>query len=103
MKLPSKADRSALTRKQINAVDKQLTEEFSDLPEDEVHGDVVRVSEDLLAHATVTDHVAVLTGRYVAEDMQALRGDDNPATTNAPRTSVTRSRFAQWFAHLARR
>jgi hypothetical protein len=80
MKVLSTSDRAAATRRQIKAVEAQLTEEFADLPKGEVHRDVVRVSEALLAHATVTDHIAVLTGRWVAEDMHAARGDDLVST-----------------------
>ena len=36
-----------------------------------VHREVVSVSEELLADAYFSDHVAVLTGRFAAEHLRA--------------------------------
>jgi hypothetical protein len=68
----SPADREAKTAHQLEMLDVQLTKEFSNLPADVVHDEVVRVSERLLAQAHFTDHVAVLTGRSAAEHLKAL-------------------------------
>ncbi len=68
----SPADRKTKTQRQIDVVDVQLTKEFSRLPAEVVHGEVARVSEQLLAQAHFTDHVAVLTGRFAAERLRAL-------------------------------
>ena len=70
--LLSPAEREAKTRQQIERIDLQLTREFSKLPADIVHGEVARVSERLLAQAHFTDHVAVLTGRFAAEHLNAV-------------------------------
>lgn len=66
----SAMDRAAKTRRQIDLVDEQLIREFSDLPAHVVHGEVVKVSDELLAGARFSDHVAVLTGRYAAEHLR---------------------------------
>jgi hypothetical protein len=65
-------DRAAATHKQIEAVDRQLTEEFSRLAADVVHREVANVSARLLATADFTDHVATLTGRFAAEHLRAV-------------------------------
>jgi hypothetical protein len=65
----SVTDRAEKTRRQIELVDEQLTKEFSTLPASVVHREVATVSEVLLADARITDHVAVLTGRFVAEHL----------------------------------
>jgi hypothetical protein len=65
----SVTDRAEKTRRQIALVDEQLTKEFSTLPASVVHREVATVSEGLLADARFTDHVAVLTGRFVAEHL----------------------------------
>jgi hypothetical protein len=64
-------DRAAKTRSQIDAIDRQLTAEFSWLPADTVHREVEGVSGRLLAGAHFTDHIAVLTGRFAAEHLRA--------------------------------
>jgi hypothetical protein len=69
MKQLSVADRAVKTRRQIELVDEQLTKEFSTLPASVVHREVATVSEGLLADARFTEHVAVLTGRFVAEHL----------------------------------
>jgi hypothetical protein len=66
----SVTDRADKTRRQIELVDEQLTKEFSTLPASIVHREVAIVSEALLADARFTDHVAVLTGRFVAEHLR---------------------------------
>ena len=70
--LLSPADREAKTQQQIEVVEVQLTKEFSQLPAGVVHGEVVRVSGRLLAQAHVSNHVAVLTGRFAAEHLRAV-------------------------------
>ena len=64
-------DRAEKTRHQIEMVDRALIEEFPTLPADVVHKEVAAVSEGLLARAHITDHVAVLTGRFAAEHLRA--------------------------------
>jgi hypothetical protein len=68
----STAARVAKTRHQIELVEVPLTWEFSILPAGVVHGEVVRVSDRLLAEARFTDHIAVPTGRFAAERMRGL-------------------------------
>jgi hypothetical protein len=51
-------------------VEKALTEEFPSLPANVAHDEVAAVSNDFLAAARFTDHVAVLTGRYAAAHLQ---------------------------------
>lgn len=68
----SAEDRAVATRRQIAAVDKQLTKEFSWLSADVVHREVANVSARLLATAHFTDHVATLTGRFAAEHLRAV-------------------------------
>jgi hypothetical protein len=65
----SVTDRAEKTRRQIELVDEQLAKEFSALPASVVHREVATVSEGLLADARITDHVAVLTGRFAAEHL----------------------------------
>jgi hypothetical protein len=65
----SATDRADKTRRQIKLVDEQLTKEFSELPAHVVHSEVAKVSERLLANAHISDHVAVLTGRFAAEHL----------------------------------
>jgi hypothetical protein len=65
----SATDRAEKTRRQIERVDAQLTQKFSELPAHVVHSEVIRVSEGLLANAHISDHVAVLTGRFAAEEL----------------------------------
>ncbi len=67
----SKQERAAKTERQIEMVDAALVRQFPDLPEEDVHREVALVSKDLIAHAHFTDHVAVLTGRLVAENFDA--------------------------------
>ena len=69
MTLLASGDQEAKTRRQIEAVDRQLTKQFSTLSADVVHREVVSVSEGLLADARFTNHVAVLTGRFTAEHL----------------------------------
>ncbi len=69
---PSPEERAAKTRGQIEAIDKQLTKEFSYLAAEVVHAEVARVSAALLAQAHFTHHVAVLTGRFAAEHLRAI-------------------------------
>ena len=69
MKQLSVTDRAVKTRRQIELVDEQLTKEFSALPASVVHREVATDSEGLLADARFTDHVPVLTGRFVAEHL----------------------------------
>ena len=76
----SPADREAKTQRQIESVEVQLTKEFSQLPADVVHGEVVRVSGRLLAHAHFGDHVAVLTGRFAAEHLGAVAANSPEGT-----------------------
>ena len=64
-------DQAEKTRHQIEMVDRALIEEFPTLPADVVHQEVAAVSEGLLARAHITDHVAVLTGRFAAEHLRA--------------------------------
>jgi len=68
----STPERAEKTRLQIARVDEQLVEEFPDLPAEIVHHEVEVVSEELLASARFTNHVAVLTGRLAAEHLEAL-------------------------------
>ena len=78
----SKTDRAAKTRHQIEMVDEQLIRQFSRLPADVVHREVASVSEELLAEARFTDHVAVLTGRFAADHLKVLDarpGEGQPA------------------------
>ena len=72
LKSLSTIDRAAKTRQQIERVDEQLIKEFSGLPADLVHHEVAIVSEQLLAGAHFTDHVAVLTGRFAAQHLKEL-------------------------------
>ncbi len=67
----SAPDRAAKTRRQIELVDEQLTREFSELPAHVVHREVATVSDGLLANSHFSDHVAVLTGRFAAENLRA--------------------------------
>lgn len=76
----STSDRADKTRRQIELVDDQLTREFSSLPADVVHREVAEVSEGLLAGATFSDHVAVLTGRLAAEHLRATAARSPNAT-----------------------
>ena len=78
MKQLSATDRAAKTRRQIELVDEQLTKEFPELPAHVVHSEVVRVSDGLLANAHFSDHVAVLTGRFAAEQLKTV-GTPAPA------------------------
>jgi len=71
MKRLSIADRKSKTRRQIAQVDTALTKEFSTLEPGVVHREVATVSEGLLEHAHFTDHVAVLTGRFAHENLEA--------------------------------
>ena len=68
----SAEDRAAATRRQIEVVDRQLTNEFSWLSAEVVHREVANVSAGLLATAHFTDHVATLTGRFAAEHLRAV-------------------------------
>jgi hypothetical protein len=74
----STTDRAAKTRRQIERVDEQLTREFSELPAHVVHREVAKVADGLLANAHFSDHVAVLTGRFAAENLRAAA---TPAST----------------------
>jgi hypothetical protein len=65
------ADRKSKTSRQIAQVDTALTKEFSTLEPGVVHREVAAVSEELLANAHFTDHVAVLTGRIAHENLEA--------------------------------
>ena len=83
MKQLSTRDRNAKTRRQIELVETALTKEFPTLSAGVVHREVTTFSEELLANAHFTDHVAVLTGRYVAEHLEALKQNlKEPATSN---------------------
>ena len=64
--------RAAATRRQIAAMEKHLTKEFSWLSAEVVHREVANVSAGLLATAHFTDHVATLTGRFAAERLRAV-------------------------------
>ena len=70
MKSLSTAEQEAKTRHQIAMIDEQLTKEFCALPADVVHHEVESVSEELLAEARFSDHVAVLTGRFAGERLR---------------------------------
>lgn len=72
MKAISETERAEKTRLQIERVDEQLVSEFSNLSAEVVHREVEAVSEELLAAAHFTDHVAVLTGRLAAEHLEGL-------------------------------
>ena len=74
----STTDRAAKTRRQIELVDEQLTMEFAELPAHVVHREVAKISDGLLANAHFSDHVAVLTGRFAAENLRAAA---TPAST----------------------
>ena len=74
----SPTDRAAKTRRQIELIDEQLTKEFPELPAHVVHREVAKVSDELLANAHFSDHVAVLTGRFAAEHLKTLA---TPAST----------------------
>ena len=78
MKQLSATDRAEQTRRQIELVDEQLAKEFPDLPAHVVHGEVMRISDVLLATAHFSDHVAVLTGRFAAEHLRTV-GTPAPA------------------------
>jgi hypothetical protein len=69
----SATDRAAKTRRQMELMEKALTEEFPSLPPNVVHDEFAAVSKKILATARFTDHVAVLTGRYAAAHLQARR------------------------------
>ena len=75
----SKEERAAKTERQIEMVDAALVRQFPDLPEEDVHREVALVSKDLIAHAHFTDHVAVLTGRLVAENFDAAAEEEAAA------------------------
>jgi len=61
----------------------QLSKEFADVPAACVHREVALVSGQLLAQAHFTDHVAVLTGRLVAEHLRAAATATELATGSA--------------------
>ena len=92
----STAEREAKTHRQIAMVDEQLTREFSVLSADVVHREVASVSEGLLADARFSDHVAVLTGRYAAEHLQAGRIQAPETGTNIS-TARRTTRRTGWF------
>lgn len=89
------ADRKSKTLRQIALVDAALTKEFPTLEPAVIHREVAAVSEELLAHARFTDHVAVLTGRRAHENLQASLGptehDAHPSTDDT--LHVTRSHW----------
>jgi hypothetical protein len=86
----STTERIAKTHRQIELVETALTKEFPTQSAGVIHREVVTVSEELIAHARFTDHVAVLTGRYVAEHLEASEAPETHPTlratvaTNAP-------------------
>jgi hypothetical protein len=93
MKRISIADRKVKTLRQIALVDTALTKEFATLEPGIVHREVAAVSEELLAGARFTDHVAVLTGRFVHDNLEAASA---PVEHESHRSKEGTKQTARW-------
>jgi hypothetical protein len=90
----STTERIAKTHRQIELVETALTKEFPTQSAGVIHREVETVSEELIANARFTDHVAVLTGRYVAEHLEA---NEAPMKQSTLRATLTKSHW--WKRH----